>query len=253
MAEHGSAASVAEPGRFAVNPVAIIGGMGPEAGVDMTARFLKACRAELGRTGTEISDQSYPPHVLIQYRVPDRTAAFRGVGDSPLPALVAALGTARAAGARLCGIACNTAHLWHAEMAALFPELTLIHIARETAAAAKQRGARTVAVLATTATHESGLYRDALASAGLRFVERPAREIEAVHDAIFRIKSGELDAATPHIEMAVAAALRDADCVVLGCTELGLVIKPDAYAGGAVIDAAQVLAARLAQQALCCQ
>ncbi|QGZ64268.1 amino acid racemase [Paraburkholderia acidisoli] len=229
--------------------VAIIGGMGPEAGVDMTSRFLTACREEMARRGVPVTDQSYPPHVLIQYCVPDRTAAFQGMGDSPVPALVAALGTARAAGARLCGIACNTAHLWHEDMERLFPDMTLVHIAREAAATVRRTGAKTAAVLATTATQESGLYRRALVEAGLGVIERSPREMQQVHEAIFQIKAGALPAATRTLEAAVACALREADCVVLGCTELGLVIHPGQYAAGAVVDAADVLAARLAEQA----
>jgi len=232
-----------------VNTVAIIGGMGPEAGVDMTYRFLTACRAEMDRRGVQVTDQTYPPHVLIQYRVPDRTAAFKGAGDSPVPALVAALGTAKAAGARLCGIACNTAHLWHEDIEQLFPDLLLVHIAREAAAAVRLTSATSVAVLATTATQESGLYRRALVEAGLRVIERSATEIQHVHEAIFQIKAGNLSVATQTIEKSVASALREADCVLLGCTELGLVINPVNYAPGAVVDAADVLATHLAQQA----
>ncbi|WP_281366320.1 aspartate/glutamate racemase family protein [Paraburkholderia fynbosensis] len=233
----------------ALQPVAIIGGMGPEAGVDMTSRFLEACRSEMRLLGQAIRDQSYPPHVLIQFCVPDRTAAFRGEGASPVPALVAALGTARAAGAKVCGMACNTVHLWHKDVVELFPGLELVNIAEETAKAAKRVGAASAAVLATSATQESGLYRNALEERGLRVVDRSTDEMNDVHRAIFQIKAGNVAAATPIIEAAVASALAEADCVVLGCTELGLVIKPESYATGAVLDAADVLASRLAYHA----
>lgn len=241
--------SVRTAGAASASTVAIIGGMGPAAGVDMTARFLSASRREMNRRGLPVTDQNYPPHVLIQYPVPDRTAAFHGVGDSPVPALVAALGTAKAAGARLCGIACNTAHLWHEDIERLFPDMELVHIAREAAAAVRLKGATTVAVLATAATQESGLYRNALVESGLKFVERSTAEIQKVHEAIFQIKGGNLSAATSTIEASVASALQETDCVLLGCTELGLVINPGDYAMGTVVDAADVLAASLAQRA----
>ncbi|SDV50246.1 aspartate/glutamate racemase family protein [Chitinasiproducens palmae] len=229
--------------------VAIIGGMGPEAGIDLTERFLSASRRKMRQMNVVVSDQNYPSHVLVQYRTPDRTAAFKGEGESPLPALVSALATAKAAGASICGVACNTAHLWHDDLARLFPDLRLLHIARETARAVKAVGARNACVLATSATHESGLYRTALHFEGVDVVARPAEEMACVHDTIFAIKAGHVDEARAHIREVVQRCLQEADCVVLGCTELGLVVNGDDYHRGAVVDAAEVLATCLAEQA----
>ena len=159
--------------------------MGPDAGADALMRFLEACRTQMRRANRDITDQAYPPHVLIQYPIPDRTAALLDGGESPVPGLVSAMGAAKAAGAGVFGIACNTAHIWYDELAKLFPDLDIVRIAHDAASAVLHCGAKTCAVLATKATQRGGLYAKALASAGIEVLEQSSSDKEALHRAIF--------------------------------------------------------------------
>ena len=233
----------------APHPIALIGGMGPEAGADALGRFLAACRGEMHRAGLEISDQAYPPHVLVQFPIPDRSQALLRGGASPLPGMVDAFCAARASGARVFGIACNTAHFWHRELSLLFPGSEIVHIADATAQAVKRSGARTCAVMATMATQQGGLYQEALGAHGLQAVDQDSDELHAVHEAIFAIKAGRTTEARDVLEDQLERLLDRADAVVLGCTELGLVLRPAHYPPGRVVDAADVLAATLASRA----
>ncbi|RFP77270.1 aspartate/glutamate racemase family protein [Hydrogenophaga borbori] len=231
-----------------MNHVALIAGMGPDAGADTLARFLRACRRELQAAGRPINDQAYPHHVLVQHPIADRSAALLQGGASPVPGLVGAVGVAKAAGARTLGIACNTAHFWHGELQALFPDLEILHIADETARAVHRSGARTCAVLATAATQRGGLFRRALAAHGLDTVAQSPGDEEAVHRAIFAIKAGRPEEGGPPLRAMLEQLLDRVDSVVLGCTELGLVIDADPFAGR-VVDAASELANALAAKA----
>lgn len=228
--------------------VALIAGMGPEAGADVLTRFLRACRRQMQASGVEVLDQSYPPHILVQYPVPDRTAALLHGGASPLPGLASAFAIAKASGARVCAIACNTAHFWYPELRNLFPELEILHIAEETARVVKDSGARTCAVMATSATIQKGLYSAALQRQGVACPTQFTADDEAIHRAIFQIKAGNLEDARRAITQRLDVLLQRADAVILGCTELGLVVQQDMYAGR-VTDAADVLAHRLAAKA----
>lgn len=234
--------------KFIMNHVALIAGMGPDAGADALMRFLEACRGQIRQANRRITDQAYPPHVLVQYPIPDRTAALLDGGESPVPGLVSAMGAAKAAGAGVFGIACNTAHFWYDELARLFPDLDIVHIAHEAARTVSRSGAKTCAVLATRATQRGGLYATALAGAGVGVVEQTPAQEEAIHQAIFDIKSGKLAAGRAVVQQRLAALLESVDAVVLGCTELGLVVDTNPYQGR-VIDAATSLAEALAAKA----
>jgi len=232
-----------------LNAIALIGGMGPQAGADALARFLAACRGELRRRGREVTDQAYPPHVLVQFPVADRSQALLQGGASPLPGMIDAFRVARASGARVFGIACNTAHFWHGELSRRFRELDIVHIADETAAAVQRSGARSCAVLATLATQRGGLYQQALAARGIEVVAQADVELARTHAAIFEVKAGRLAQARQLLAPQLDRLLARADAVVLGCTELGLVLPAGSFPAGRVVDAADMLAAALAARA----
>jgi len=223
--------------------------MGPDAGLDALSRFLAGCRRQLAGRGLPVSDQSYPPHLLVQYDIPDRTAALLGGGEDPLPALVDACSVALAADAEVMGIACNTAHFWHDRLAERFPGMEILHIARETARVVAERQVGTCAVLATLATHEGGLYDRALSGLGVKVVAQADADRRAVHEAIFMVKAGRVREARALLHAAIAPLWASVDAIVLGCTELGIALNPSPSNGGIFIDAADVLADVLATRA----
>lgn len=231
-----------------MNHIALIAGMGPDAGADALVRFLAACRRELVAADRAITDQAYPPHVLVQHPIPDRTAALLHGGYSPVPGLVGAVGSGKAAGAQVMGIACNTAHFWHEDLETLFPDLDILHIANETAYTVAATGAQTCAVLATEATQQGGLYRKALSKFGLTVMAQPHGDERAIHQAIFDIKAGNTQAGAAVVRATLDRLLQRVDTVILGCTELGLAVDASEF-HNKVVDAADVLASALAAKA----
>lgn len=222
--------------------------MGPDAGADVLMRFLEACRGQLRAARQSVTDQAYPPHVLIQFPIPDRSAALLKGGPSPVPGLVSAMGVAKASGAGVFGIACNTAHFWFDELRTLFPDSDLVHIADETARVVRLAGAKKCAVLATKATQRGGLFSKAMASVGVQVLEQSENEEDAIHQAIFSIKAGDLNRGRAMVTAHLKRLLESADVVVLGCTELGLVVDAKRHPGQ-VVDAATSLAEALAAKA----
>jgi aspartate racemase len=199
--------------------IGILGGMGPEATVELLRRLLAATPAEC--------DQDHI-HVLIDNnpKIPDRTAAILKGGESPLPMMIEGARTLERAGAHVLVIPCNTAHHWLADLqkAASIPIIDMIN---ETASliAAHRLPLREIGLLATAGTLHTGLYQNALRKEGVEVLTPSTKEEHQIMDAIHRIKAG--DHTVKDDVVAVAHHLMDegAEGIILGCTELSLVVE----------------------------
>jgi aspartate racemase len=217
--------------------VGVLGGMGPLATIDFMRKMLQATPAA--------TDQEHVPVVVSSIpQVPDRTEAFRGEGASPLAAMIASGQRLADAGAGLVVMPCNTAHLWFDELqeALGLPMLHLVDAAIDDAVAAAGEGAR-IGLLATDATLASGLYVNRKAS--VQWLLPTAREmLEQVMPGIAAVKAGELDrGAALLLTAARALKQRGAAALVLGCTEIPLVLDAG-HAPLPLIDATAALARR---------
>ena len=81
----------------------IIGGMGPQATIDLYQKITDHTAASRDQDHLHILIDSYP-------QIPDRTAHICGSGDDPLPYLVRSARRLEAAGAELLLMPCNAAH-----------------------------------------------------------------------------------------------------------------------------------------------
>jgi len=227
----------------AAGVVGVLGGMGPLATIDFMRKMIAATPAA--------TDQDHVPVVVSSIpQVPDRTAAFRREGASPVAAMVASAQRLVAAGAGLVVVPCNTAHLWFddIEQAIALPMLHLVDAAIEEAAAVAGPEGR-FGLLGTDATLASGLYVNRVAPEGrpqgVHWLLPTAGEmLELVMPGIAAVKAGKLEIAADLL-LAAARALkqRGATAVVLGCTEIPVVLNA-ANAPLAVIDATAALAQR---------
>lgn len=223
--------------------VGVLGGMGPLATVDFLRKLVDATPARI--------DQEHVPVVVSSIpQVPDRSAAFRGEGASPLPAMVDSGRRLLAAGAELLVMPCNTAHLWFDDLLAALdaPMLHLVDVALDEVVAAIGAPCR-VGLLSTDATLASGLYLNRAAQSGrhhgVHWVLPTAGEmLGRVMPGVEAVKAGDLDRARTLLEEAARAlALRGAQGIVLGCTEIPLVLGRTP-ADVPVIDATAALARR---------
>jgi benzoate membrane transport protein len=204
----------------------VIGGMGPLATADFLAQLVRAAE-ELGVA----RDQDHVPVLVYgDCTVPDRTAAFFGQGETPLPKLQSAVQYLSRQGVGAIAIPCNSAHLWIEELraASAVPVIGMlgsaVHYLRT-----MHPGCSTVGVLATPAIQSSGLYADPLNSMGLRVVEPTSSELAAlVAPGITEVKSGQLDPARKKLLTAADALLdRGAQVVLLACTEIPIALRGD--------------------------
>jgi aspartate racemase len=144
-------------------------------------------------------------------------------------ALLAAEGAAlEAAGAECLVLCTNTMHKV-ADAIEAATDIPLIHIVDVTAEAVRAAGLSRVALLGTRFTMEQAFVRDRLATHGIEALVPPGEDRELVHEVIYgELVHGVVREASRAAYVDVVDRLVDdgAEGVVLGCTEIELLLRP---------------------------
>ncbi len=171
-----------------------------------------------------------------------RPAVENGNFELTLGALRASLRTLAAAGAELAIIPSNTMHAVFDELAADCP-IPLLHIVQVAAAHCRSCGYRKVAIMGTAATIDLGLFDLELAAAGIETVYPTRFDKDELNRIIAtELVKGIFTAASREYLIRLTNQLgARADAVILGCTELPLVVTSDNCATP-LIDTTRLLA-----------
>lgn len=133
------------------------------------------------------------------------------------------------AGADCVLICTNTMHLV-ADAVAEISAVPLINIVDETAKALKKEGRKRPLLLATRYTMEHGFYTDRMKNQGLDVITPEDEDRGFVHDVIFdELCQGEVKESSRqgYLKIIEKARAEGVDSVILGCTEIPLLIKQD--------------------------
>lgn len=107
--------------------------------------------------------------------------------------------------------------------------IPLIHIAEATAAALLADGVKRVGLLGTRFTMEQAFYRERLEARGIEVLVPGEADRTLVHDIIYNeLCLGQFQPASRQRYLEVIARLTadGADAVILGCTEIALLVRP---------------------------
>ncbi|HET6626624.1 MAG TPA: aspartate/glutamate racemase family protein [Nocardioidaceae bacterium] len=143
--------------------------------------------------------------------------------------LASAARSLEAGGADLLVLCTNTMHKV-ADQVESAVSIPLLHLADATAAAVHAAGVGTVGLLGTAFTMEQNFYRDRLASHGLTVLVPEAADREVVHRVIYdELCVGVVEPSSRASYRSVMARLveRGAEGIVLGCTEIELLVGPE--------------------------
>jgi aspartate racemase len=205
--------------------IGILGGMGPEATVDLFHKIIK---------NTEVTKDQDHLRILVDNnpKIPDRTPAMLGSGRSPLPMMIETARNLGRAGADFIVIPCVSAHYFIAELRERIA-IPVISIIDEVADEVERRlpGARRVGLMATTGTIRTGPFQDRLREAGVEILVPPPEDQEnLVMSAIYGasgIKAGFLSPENRRKILRASQALieKGAQGIIGGCTEIPLVIQ----------------------------
>lgn len=183
-------------------------------------------------------------------QIPDRVAAIRGDGPSPVPALAASARLLQEAGADFLVIPCNTAHAFLSQVQAAV-RIPIIDMVMEVVNWLGSRRIARVGLMATDGTLQAGLYQARLLRAGMEPLLPPAPQQAHLMQAIRGLKAGVPAAVLRPRVLEVARSLEaaGADGLLAGCTELPLMLDPTAL-GVLCADSSRILAAAAVRWAL---
>ena len=133
------------------------------------------------------------------------------------------------AGASCLMIGANTMHNIADEVQAAI-RIPVIHIADAVATAIQQKDLKKVALLGTKYTMQMDFYKDRLASKGISVIIPDEEGIEYINEAIYTEFSKGVflpERKRGFVKLITELVDKGAQAVVLGCTEIPLLIKPE--------------------------
>jgi len=225
--------------------IGILGGMTAESTVSYYQHIFRRYEELYG-------DLSYPEMVIYDVSF-QRFSDWMGEEDwaSIEEALLEGLGRLQAAGADFAVIATNTMHILFEKLEARSP-IPLISIVDATAEAIKAEGLDTIGLLGTKFTMEKPFYVEGLKRHGIKALVPGKEERDYVNRVVFEeLTYGRLldKSRERYLEVIDGLLGRGAQGIVLGCTEIPLLVTPE-HTDVKLFDTAVIHAEKALQHAL---
>jgi len=205
------------------NTIGILGGMGPEATAYLFHLLIKLNRVE--------NDQNHIPIIIYNNpKIPDRTAAIVGDGESPLPFLIEGASFLEKANVDFILIPCITAHYFYEEIIKHI-NIPIIHLLEETLIFIKKEliNIEKIGLLASDGTIQSGLFQDLFEKKGIEVVTPREVQQQILMKALYQkngVKAGYKGHPRKMILKVVKHLLQHgAEAILAGCTEIPLVLN----------------------------
>jgi aspartate racemase len=211
--------------------VGLVGGLGPESTIDYYRRILAAWVQRRPASAPSVVIDSLDVARALHLVDTDRAALIEY-----LTASVERLGRA---GVDFIALTANTPHIVFDELAARAP-VPLVSIVETCARAAVNRKLGRLALLGTRFTMEGRFYDDVFSRHGVQVVTPDAADRSWVHERyVGELLKGEFRDATREEFERLVARLRERERiegVILGGTELPLLLRESSIAGLPVLD-----------------
>lgn len=201
--------------------IGLVGGIGPASTVEYYLGIIKKCRIEQ-------RGNVYPEIVIdsVNMLSHDKVLAENDY-DKLAHYLLRSLSNLKAAGAELAAITANTEHIVWNMVHSKFP-LPVISIVEATIREIKRKGFKNVLVFGTMFTLKSRLYENALNNQGITAIIPSGNDISTIDSLIYpNMENGIIIPADKQKLVKMAEKYiseKDADSILLGCTELPLAI-----------------------------
>ncbi|HBA82467.1 MAG TPA: aspartate racemase [Verrucomicrobia bacterium] len=206
--------------------IGIIAGLGPESTTDYYQRIIKAFPS--GRPDSE------NPEIIIYSANLYELIRLMTAKDWPtlIDGLVSKVEALHRAGADFAAIASNTPHLVFDAVRARSP-IPLLSIVEEACRKAQSLGLKKPGLLGTLFTMQSDFYRKVFEKHGITLVVPTESEKQLIHQRLFsEIELGIFKDSTRQELLAVVQRMITSDgidSVILGCTELPLILTQDEF------------------------
>jgi aspartate racemase len=230
-----------------MKPIGLIDGIGPESTIDYYRAMIAAYRERQ-------PDGSYPPIVISSVDVSSMLGALmRNQLAEVADLLVAEVERLEAAGAGCAAIAANSPHIVFDEVQRRAP-LPLVSIVQATAHEAMRLGRKRLGLFGTRFTMQGRFYENLFALTGLTLVLPDETEQAYIHDKYMtELVQGILRPETRDGLLAIVTQMKareGIDAVILGGTELPLVLRDPTASDIPLIDTTVVHAKAIVARAM---
>lgn len=243
------------------NVIGIVGGMGPRAGHALVEKILNNTAANTDQSHLSIVHMCFPKHIG------DRTSFLCGDSDdNPAISIAEIIRKLEISGATIVGIACNTSHAPEIfdvvlqRLRDVNSKVRLLNMPMETCRYLRLQysNVKRVGLMTTNGTYRTKIYETLLKNYGFDVVVPDFKfQDEVIHRMIYDAQFGIKSSSTIITEQA-KALMNDAlnyfygngvDAVILGCTELSLVVTTNSVKDMVIIDSTESLAQALIREA----
>ena len=202
--------------------VGIIGGIGPMSTLDYYSGIINGVRAKT-------KDENYPEILINSINMTKMLILISDDNwESIIDLLLVAIKDLAAAGADFAAIASNTPHIVFDKVQRQ-STLPLISIVEATCEYARTKNVKKAVVIGTRATMRSGLYTKALDKYNISAVVPSESDQMAIHNIVFpKLEDGIIVPEDKMKMLEIVESLitrHNGDALILGCTELPLMIK----------------------------
>lgn len=220
--------------------IGILGGMGPEATAELYLQIIRIFQQEYGA----VYDNDYPEILICSLPLPDivEKVASR---EEIIKKLTEGLRKLEKAGADFVAIPCNTVISFLSEIKCCV-SIPIVNIVEETLLEIEKTKLKKVGLLATELTTKSGLYLNPFPE--IEVLVLPDENLKEITQIIIRVLSGKKNAEDIILLQSFIKDLQDkgAEKVILGCTELPLLIPE----GKDTLNTINILARSIVRKAI---
>ncbi|PFL64593.1 amino-acid racemase [Bacillus cereus] len=208
--------------------IGILAGMGPKSTGPFVDTVVATCQTIYGAK----HDMDFP-HMMI-YSCPTPFYMDRLIDHEAMKkAIIEGAQNLESTGVEFIAMPCNTAHLYFEELQHSL-SIPILNIVDETLQAIPENTKR-VALLATEATIQAGIYQDGIAKCNIEYIHHEKWQ-EMINQIITCTKSGEIKEARELWNALVLQLQDEVDTAIIACTDLNVVSSED------FVDSAQCLA-----------
>jgi aspartate racemase len=215
--------------------IGIIGGLGPEATVDYYNLIIEAFKN---------GDLNYPEIIIYSVNMSEFVGNMREKRYAEaVELMLTKIESLKKAGAEFAAITANTPHMLFDRIQER-SALPLISIVESTCNTCRELGSKRPGLMGTGFTMNGTFYQDVFRDKGIEVVMPGDEDKEMINQKLFsEIELGIFKDDTRQLLIGIIEKMvleHNIDSMILGCTELPLILKEEKYAGIPVLNTTRI-------------